>query len=228
MDRRRRGGRSNRFRYRLAAALIATGTAMFVVGLVRDHSDPPPQPPSSDIVRPAPTSAEPEPDIALRPSNPERVRIPSIKVDAPIRRVATERDGTLGVPPLDRVREVGWWEDGPTPGENGSSVLVGHVDSKSGPGAFYRLGALRPGRTIEVVRADGTAPAFRIDRIKRVDKDEFPTDSVYGQQGRPELRLVTCGGRFDAKRGHYLDNVIVYASLIPAPRNAVTGTHRKS
>ncbi|MEU9838146.1 class F sortase [Actinomadura sp. NPDC048032] len=228
MDRRRRGGRSNRFRYRLAAALIATGTAMFVVGLVRDHSDPPPQPPSSDIVQPAPRSAEPEPDIALRPSNPERVRIPSIKVDAPIRRVATERDGTLGVPPLDRVREVGWWEDGPTPGENGSSVLVGHVDSKSGPGAFYRLGALRPGGTIEVVRADGTAPAFRIDRIKRVDKDEFPTDSVYGQQGRPELRLVTCGGRFDAKRGHYLDNVIVYASLIPAPRNAVPGTHRKS
>ncbi|MGI5205894.1 class F sortase [Spirillospora sp. CA-108201] len=228
MDTSRRGGRSSRFWYRLAAALIATGTAMFVVGLVRDHTDPPPQPPSSELVRPAPGNAEPEPDSALRPSVPERVRIPSIKVDAPIRRVATERDGTLGVPPLDRVREVGWWEDGPTPGENGSSVLVGHVDSKSGPGAFYRLGALRPGRTIEVVREDGTAPAFRIDRIKRVDKDEFPTDSVYGQGGRPELRLVTCGGRFDSKRGHYVDNVIVYASLVPDSRNAVPGTHRKS
>ncbi|MGC4956672.1 class F sortase [Actinomadura citrea] len=228
MDRRRRGGRSSRFWYRLAAALIATGTAMFVVGLVRDRTDPPPQPPSSDLVQPAPRSAEPQPDNALRPSVPERIKIPSIKVDARIRRVTTERDGTLGVPPLTRVREVGWWEDGPTPGENGSSVLVGHVDSKSGPGAFYRLGALHLGRRIEVVREDGTAPAFRIDRIKRVDKDEFPTDSVYGQRGRPELRLVTCGGRFDRKRGHYVDNVIVYASLIPEPQNAAPETHGKS
>ncbi|NDU77583.1 class F sortase [Actinomadura sp. DSM 109109] len=228
MDRTRRGGRSSRTRYRLAAALIATGTAVFVVGLVRDHAHPPPRPPSSDLVRAAPEAPEQRPDTALRPSVPERVRIPSIKVDAPVRRVTTERDGTLGVPPLNRVREVGWWEDGPTPGENGSSVLVGHVDSKSGPGAFYRLGALRPGRRIEVVRADGTAPAFRIDRIRRVGKDAFPTDSVYGDRGRPELRLVTCGGRFDRERGHYLENVIVYASLIPGPRDAVPDAHRGS
>ncbi|WP_149260106.1 class F sortase [Actinomadura sp. K4S16] len=228
MDRRRRDGRPSRTSYRLAAALIATGTAMFVVGLVRDHAGPPPQPPSSDLVLPGPRNAEPAPAIALPRSIPKRIKIPSIKVDAPIRPVATERDGTLGVPPLSRVREVGWWKEGPTPGEDGNSVLVGHVDSKTGPGAFYSLGALRPGRRIEVVRGDGTSPAFRIDRIQRVDKDEFPSDSVYGQQAGPELRLITCGGKFDRKRGHYLDNIIVYATLVPGPRNAAPETRRNS
>ncbi|WP_141579908.1 class F sortase [Actinomadura sp. WMMA1423] len=228
MDTRRRGGRPNRNSYRLAAALIATGTAMVGVGLVRDRTDPPPQPPTPDLAQPAPRSPAPAPEIAFPPSVPKRIKIPSIKVNAPVRPVETQRDGTLGVPPLSRVREVGWWEDGPTPGENGNSVLVGHVDSKTGPGAFYSLGALRPGRRIEVVRGDGTVPAFRIERVRRVDKDKFPTDSVYGQRGGPELRLITCGGRFDRKRGHYLDNVIVYATLIPGSRNAVPGTRRNS
>ncbi|QKG20905.1 peptidase c60 sortase a and b [Actinomadura verrucosospora] len=211
--------------YWLAAALIATGTAMSVVGFRLTGPDSPPQPPSANLVAKAPENTAPNPELALSPSVPERVRIPSIKVDAPVIRLGTERDGELQVPPLSRVDEVGWFQDGPTPGENGRSVLVGHVDSKTKPGVFYRLGALRPGRRIEVVRQDGSAPAFRVDRIQRVDKDKFPTGSVYGTEGGPELRLITCGGRFDRKSGHYVDNIIVYASLIPGTQNTAQGSH---
>lgn len=217
----RGGGGSVRLRYWLAAVIISTGVALCVVGFRLTGPDAPPQPPASVAVMPE--DPAPSPKQALPASVPKRIRIPSIKVDAPVVPVDVQPDGSLGVPPLSRVDEVGWYGAGPTPGENGRSVMVGHVDSKKEPGVFYRLGAIRRGSRIEVVREDGTAAAFRVDGVKRVPKDRFPTESVYGNQGEPELRLVTCGGNFDSKRGHYEDNIIVYASLIPGSQNAGKG-----
>ena len=213
----KRSGRSVHLRYWLAALIISLGAALCLVGFRLTGPDTPPQPPAS--VADMPVDSAPNPEQALPASVPEQIRIPSIKVDAPVVPVDVQPDGTLGVPPLSRVDEVGWYGGGPTPGENGRSVLVGHVDSKSKPGVFYKLGALRQGRRIEIARKDGTAAAFRVDGVKRVPKDRFPTESVYGDEGGPELRLVTCGGTFDRKRGHYDDNIIVYASLIPGSQN---------
>ncbi|MEU8344349.1 class F sortase [Spirillospora sp. NPDC048832] len=209
--------RSVHLRYWLAAVIISTGVVLCVVGFRLTGPDAPPQPPAP--VAGMPEVPAPSPKQALPPSVPKRIRIPSIKVDAPVVPVDVQPDGSLGVPPLSRVDEVGWYRAGPTPGENGRSVLVGHVDSKKEPGVFYSLGGIRQGSRIDVVRKDGTAAAFRVDGVKRVPKDRFPTESVYGDQGAPELRLITCGGTFDSKRGHYEDNIIVYASLIPGSQN---------
>ncbi|WP_344896460.1 class F sortase [Actinomadura meridiana] len=197
--------------------IISTGVALCVVGFRLTGPEAPPRPPAS--VADIPADPAPNPQQALPASVPKQIRIPSIKVDAPIAPVNVQPDGTLEVPPLSRVDEAGWYRGGPTPGENGRSVLVGHVDSKKEPGVFYSLGALRPGRRIEIAREDGTTAAFRVDGVRRVSKDRFPSDSVYGDEGTPELRLVTCGGNFDRKRGHYDDNVIVYASLIQNAEN---------
>jgi LPXTG-site transpeptidase (sortase) family protein len=213
--------RSVHLRYWLAAVITSTGIALCVVGFRPTGPDSPPQPPAS--AADVPKAPAPNPEQALPASVPKQIRIPSIKVDAPVVPVDVQPDGALGVPPLSRVDEVGWYRAGPTPGENGRSVLVGHVDSKKEPGVFYSLGALRQGRRIEVVRKDGTAAVFRVDGVKRVSKDRFPTESVYGDEGGPELRLVTCGGDFDRERGHYDDNIIVYASLIPSSQNAENG-----
>lgn len=214
MSKARRSGRPGRFRYWPAAAFIATGTVLCAAGLRVGEPGAPPQPPPFDSAASTqPRTSYRPPAPSLKPSVPERVRIPSIKVDARVFPVGLRSDGALDVPPLSRVDEAAWYKHGPTPGENGRSVLVGHVDSKSGPGVFYELGALRPGRRIQIVREDRTVPTFRVDRVRRVDKDDFPTDQVYGDKGRPELRLITCGGDFDRDRGHYTDNIIVYASL---------------
>ncbi|MEU5990273.1 class F sortase [Spirillospora sp. NPDC047418] len=213
------GGRPGRLW--VAAALIAIGSLVLAVGWWTGRPEPPPQPPAADVTapRPAGTSADAAPR-PLPPSIPKRIKIPAVKINAPVVPVGIQSDGAIEVPPLSKVHQVGWYENGPTPGENGRAVLVGHVDSKKERGAFYELGALRPGRTVQIARADGTAPRFRIDRIQRVAKDEFPTRAVYGDgadgggHGPPELRLVTCGGAFDRARGHYVDNIIVYASMI--------------
>jgi sortase (surface protein transpeptidase) len=90
-------------------------------------------------------------------------------------------------------------------------VVVGHVDSTTGPAVFYRLRELVPGQVVEFDRSDGLTARYRVTSIVDVEKDDFPTDAVYGPTETPTLRLVTCGGEFDRVAGSYTGNVIVYA-----------------
>jgi hypothetical protein len=145
---------------------------------------------------------------------PVRLEIPGIGVSTGLQRLGQAADGTVEVPSgPGRWTEAGWYEDGTRPGDPGSAVILGHVDSKSGPAVFYRLRELRRGDRVEVVRADGSRVAFTVDRVERYPKRRFPTDEVYYPTLTPRLRLVTCGGAFDPASGHYLDNVIAFATL---------------
>lgn len=139
-----------------------------------------------------------------------RVRVPALEVDAPVIGLAT-RDGVLDVPRT--ASDVGLWSAGPVPGDPGAAVLVGHVDLDGVPGVFARLGDLRPGTRIVVRRPDGRDATFLVDRVQQHAKTAFPTDEVYAPTERPSLRLVTCGGAFDRRTGHYRDNVVVFAVL---------------
>ena len=91
---------------------------------------------------------------------------------------------------------------------------MGHIDSTSGPGVFYRLTELRSGDDVFVKRADGTTAEFRVTSIQTYLKDQFPTEKVYGPTPDAELRLITCGGAFDPATGHYLSNIVVYATEV--------------
>ena len=153
---------------------------------------------------------------ALPRSAPTAISIPRIGVQAEIMPLGTNPDGTVQVPPLDQALLAGWYEPGPSPGEVGNAVIVGHVDSAAiGPAVFFSLGALQPGDTITVARADGRPASFQVDSVVSHPKDAFPTEQVYGPNDRPGLRVITCGGQFDEVTGDYPDNVIVFASLTP-------------
>jgi sortase (surface protein transpeptidase) len=120
--------------------------------------------------------------------------------------------GAPEVPPLTAHAPAGWLTPLVTPGEVGPAVIIGHVDSaRDGPGVFFRLGDLRPGDRLSVTRADRRTVVFRVTSSVLVAKDRFPSDAVYGPVPYPALRLVTCGGPFDAARGHYRDNLVVFA-----------------
>ncbi len=122
-----------------------------------------------------------------------------------------EKDGSVSTPPLSKARLAGWYDKGPTPGERGPAVLLGHVDTKKGPAVFYRLGRLRPGDAVKVTRKDGKVAAFTVDSVEHVQKTKFPTRRVYGELGFAGIRLITCGGDF---KGHsYTGNTIVYGHL---------------
>jgi sortase (surface protein transpeptidase) len=140
---------------------------------------------------------------------PVQVDIPAISVTSPIDQLARNPDGTIQVPAWHRA---GWFAEGPKPGQAGPAVILGHVDSRHGPDVFYRLHELVPGDQIVITRADGSQLHFTIDRVEHWPKDSFPTESVYAPSLEPGLRLVTCGGEFDRSTGHYVDNVVVFAS----------------
>jgi hypothetical protein len=145
-------------------------------------------------------------DGGIRPAPPARIAIPAAGVDAPVQRVAT-REGTLQVP---AVGTAGWFSGGPRPGEPGRAVVIGHLDSREGPGPFARVPKLRPSTPITVTDGRGAVHRFRVVGGAQVRKEDFPAKDVYGHSDRPVLVLVTCGGPFDRKKG-YRDNVLVYA-----------------
>ena len=144
-----------------------------------------------------------------RVPEPVRLRIPAAGVDAGLVRLGRAADGSIEVPAQFDV--AGWYDEGPRPGQPGPAVVLGHVDSRTGPAVFYRVAALPRDAQVLVDRADGSTVGFRVSGTQRVPKVDFPTDRVYGPTLEPSLRLVTCGGSFDRVRGTYQDNVIVYA-----------------
>jgi LPXTG-site transpeptidase (sortase) family protein len=223
-------GRRGRLRAATAAVLlVVAGGITLVVGVRAQES--PPQPPAATRAVPSPrgpTTSEPArttPAVrgpSLPASLPVRVDVPAIGARSALVQLGLDADGTVEVPPLERDSKAGWYRDSPTPGEVGPSVILGHVDSAEyGPGVFFRLGELRKGDEISVARADGSTADFSVDRVVSVPKDDFPTLEVYGNTDRAELRLITCGGDFDASARSYVDNIVVFASLtgsrIPTP-----------
>jgi Sortase domain len=144
---------------------------------------------------------------------PTRVQIPSIGVTSALDRLGREPDGTVQTPGEDRWNVPGWYALGPRPGDPGSAVILGHVDSKRGPAVFYRLRELRRGDQVTVTRADGSTVRFVVQRTEQTLKRRFPTDDVYYPTLTPGLRLVTCGGEFDHTIGRYKSNIIVFATI---------------
>jgi sortase (surface protein transpeptidase) len=142
---------------------------------------------------------------------PVRVEIPSIGVASALDRLGRAPDKTVQEP--TRWAVAGWYAAGTRPGDPGSAVILGHVDSKRGPAVFFRLRELRPGDTVTIGRADGSSVRFVVQRTEQYPKDRFPTDEVYYPTLTPALRLVTCGGDFDATAGHYRSNLIVFATM---------------
>lgn len=152
----------------------------------------------------------------LDPSPPVSISIRKLRLDAPVHQVGIAPDGTIGVPDAARAHEAGWYDQSPTPGQYGPSVIVGHVDDSSGPAVFHDLRNLRPGDRVEVDRADHSVAVFEVGSVKRFDKGQLPVQEVFGDFSRPNLRLITCGGRWVGGETGYADNVVVFASLVRA------------
>lgn len=152
----------------------------------------------------------------LGASPPTTIAIPAIKLDAPVQNVGLAADGTIDVPPPDRFDAAGWYDQSPTPGQYGPAVIVGHVDTRTGPAVFHELSRLKPGERVEIRRADGSVAVFEVTDVKRFDKERIPVDTVYGDFSHPGLRLITCGGRWVGGTTGYADNVVVFGSLVKA------------
>jgi hypothetical protein len=151
---------------------------------------------------------------SLARSVPVAVRIPAIGVNSKLLRLGLKADGTVQVPSIRTSAGLAaWYKYSATPGQIGSSVIEGHVDSEQGPAVFFRLGALQRGDTIDVKLANGVTAVFRVTGVREYSKSRFPAKAIYGATDFAALRLITCGGAFDYATGHYLSSTVVFASL---------------
>jgi len=148
----------------------------------------------------------------LTRSAPTLISIPAIGVKSKFIKLGLDKAGALQVPTSGQV--AGWYTGAPTPGEIGPAIVVAHVDMGGKPGVFFRLKELKKGDRIEISRADGKIVKFQVTETTFVAKAAFPTLKVYGDINYAGLRLITCGGKFDSKIGHYLSNVIVFAKMV--------------
>src|SRR6516164_1278085 len=203
-----------------AALALAVGLVVIAGGtaglLLTRHSTPATRPAAAGVsALPAPTGpivAPPQSAVPKPVASPVSLTIPLIGVQTQLVRLGLTTTGELQVPSSTSV--AGWYTGSPPPGAIGSAIIVGHIDSLTGPGVFYRLPELAAGDKIYVKRADGTPVEFRVTSVQTYLKDRFPTQDVYGPVPDAELRLITCGGAFDAATGHYLSNIVVYATAV--------------
>jgi sortase (surface protein transpeptidase) len=213
-----RGSRARLVRRPIATAVVLAGLLAVVggtVGLTRLTARP------ADVPRPVAKSAPaphglfaapPEPHSSKQVPRPVDLIIPAIHVRTALEPLGRTPQGALQVP--DSTTIAGWYTGSPRPGEIGSSIIVGHIDSTTGPGVFFRLRLLRPGKLVYVRRKGGALVVFRVTAERMYSKPDFPTEQVYGPVPDAELRLITCGGVFDPVTGSYLSNVVVYATQI--------------
>lgn len=171
---------------------------------------PPTAPPPLPQVVPAPP---------MQPSNPIRVVIKRLGINAPVTSVGVDRKGAIQTPPIDNPNLVGWYRHGSTAGEAGPAVMLGHKDTRTRSAVFSRLGEIRNGDVIEVKRRDGTTAVFTVGGVEQAGKTTFPTQRVYGDQANAQLHLITCGGIYNRSTGHYTDNIIVYATMTSSHRS---------
>lgn len=189
--------------YAISLLLIGLGI-VFLLGEIKLS------PPAPDIAN---ESMEPiKLGYGLEVAEPMRLRIPSIGVDTYFVRLGLKPNREIEVPA--GYEEVGWYINGPTPGEIGPAVVLGHVGFEWRRGVFYPLGKIQIGDEIEVERQDGQVAVFRVDKIEEYPQSSFPTSLVYGDIDYAGIRLITCSGSFDAASQRYDSNLIVYGSLV--------------
>ena len=201
------------------AAIACAGLAALIAGtgglLLTRHGTPGLRPaPATGVAAfpasTAPIMAAPQPAEPPPVAVPAALTIPEIGVRTRLISLGLTSQGTVQVP--STTSAAGWYTRSPRPGAVGPAIILGHVDSYQGPGMFFRLVELRAGDPVYVRRADGSTVAFRVTAVQSYLKDHFPTRAIYGATPDAELRLITCGGAFDSATGHYLSNIVVYAT----------------
>ncbi|GIH91319.1 class F sortase [Planobispora siamensis] len=176
--------------------------------------------PDVPLTAAAPTAAPPLPVVTPPPplkttkaTSPRKLAIPKIGVMTTLTELGIDAKRRVQTPPLSKPQLAGWYKHGPIPGQQGPSVILGHVNANGKAGVFSRLREIRRGDKIKVSRTDGAVVEFTVDGVEQVSKTAFPSKRVYGNTGEATLRLITCGGVYNPKTRHYTDNIIVYATL---------------
>jgi hypothetical protein len=198
----------NKHHYLMVVVFVVALIALPLVLLIPSYQTPPT--PIADIKVPEVFNLATS--SVYNSSEPVQLDIPAIELSAPFTdSLGLASNGEISVP--ETYTDVGWYKFSPTPGELGPSVILGHVDSYTGPAVFWSLGKVSLGDEIHVTRADGSVVTFEVEGLERYPQADFPTEKVYGNITYAGLRLITCSGTYNKGAKRYTHNLVVYAKL---------------
>ena len=164
--------------------------------------------PSSAVPAPVPSAPLPPASAA-----PVTISLPAVAEPVPLVPVGVLDSGALQLP--ERPSVLGWFAAGAVPGgATGTALVAGHVDSAVfGAGPLETLFELGAGDLVEVADASGAAHRYAVVSRTSYPKSALPAE-LFRADGPPRLALVTCGGAFDERTGHYADNLVVIAEPV--------------
>jgi len=160
--------------------------------------------------RPVADDMAPSAQNTIHSDLPLRLKIPKISVDATIDYVGLSPEGDLGVP--SGYDSVGWYKDGPQPGQPGSAVFDGHFGrADKGPAVFDNLHQLQKGDRISVIDIKGVTTVFVVTGSRSYNPTEDATAVFRSNDGKPRLNLITCQGSWDNGQGGYAARLVVFS-----------------
>lgn len=231
-------GTGKRVAVAMAAALLAGSAALWVTA----ESDPPQTDGRAVLAQEAPIVPAASRPLAApgspgtRRAAPDRVipaRLADLTAvskgqstgDAPTKLTIARLDISMRVIPVgvdaanamsmpEDPNVAGWYRFGPRPADTaGATVISGHLDTAtSGIGPLSRIKTARKGDRI-VVGGGSSSTIYSVESVSRIPKSKLDLSKVFNRDSSPRLHLLTCGGDFDKKTGHYEDNILVIARI---------------
>ncbi|MCR4311007.1 MAG: class F sortase [Candidatus Taylorbacteria bacterium] len=154
-------------------------------------------------------------ELATPTGIPVKLLIPSIGVKAIIEKVGVDSQGRMGLP--SNFTDVGWYTYGPHPGEKGSAVIAGHLDTATDANAvFGNLANLKKGDDVYVIDDLKQIIHFKMLSTETYDEAEAPLEKIFNQRGgTARLNLVTCDGVWNQETRNYSERRVVYLERAP-------------
>lgn len=145
--------------------------------------------------------------------NPVNLKIPIIGVVSKVEHVGITKDGAVDAP--SGPKNVGWYNLGPRPGENGVAIIDGHSGWKGNlPAVFDNLYKLRVDDKIYIEDSLGNILVFNVIKIKIYTPGEDYTDVFVPKSNGAYLNLITCSGLWNNIKKSSPDRLVIFTELV--------------
>lgn len=145
---------------------------------------------------------------SVPPDQPREIVLPSIDARGYIQRVGIDQYNRVAVP--SNIHMAGWYNSSAKPGQDGVSLITGHVSGWYQDGVFSQLVDLNEGDLYQVIYGDDSTKTFRVVRVTTLSEEETAKQMLVAEESiDKQLNLVTCDGDYDRDSGQYELRVLV-------------------
>ncbi len=144
------------------------------------------------------------------PGLPVRLIIPSLNINSGIQYLGITQ-GEMDSP--NNSSDVGWFMPGSRPGENGSTVIAGHLNEKDGSkGVFANLNKLKTGDILYIEDSNKNIFTYAVRESRLYDHGY--AEEVFIPNDSPHLNLITCEGVWNQNTNTYNKRLVVFTDLM--------------